>query len=181
VKGLVFTTLYDFCEAHFGADMVDDVIDAAALPHQGAYTSVGTYPFEEMVSLISALVRLSGISMPEIMERFGEFCFSSWVKRFPALFNDRDIFDVLGDIDKFHEEEVRRLYPDAVLPSFKVMSRTPNELILEYCSCKPVADLAVGVIRGAGNHLGSPVDVSYENGTAIRFCVRRQNARRLFA
>ena len=64
VKGLVFTTFLDFSEGRFGPDMVDDAIQAAALPNGGAYTSVGTYPFEEMVSLISKVVQLSGETLP---------------------------------------------------------------------------------------------------------------------
>jgi hypothetical protein len=182
LKGLVFTTFYDFCEDQVGADALDEIIEAADLPHAGGYTSVGTYPFDEMVALITAYVRRSGLTMPVVMEQFGAFCFASWVKKFPHLFADRDLFDVLANINDFHESEVRKLYPDAELPSFEVAARTAHYIVLEYKSCKPLADLAVGVIRGAGEHLGSPVSVSYATGAGgIRFHVKRVGADRLAA
>lgn len=174
MKGLVFTTFYDFCEEKVGADALDEIIEAADLPHAGGYTSVGTYPFQEMVALITAYVARCGQSMPFVMEQFGEFCFASWVKKFPHLFAERDLFDVLAGIDTFHESEVRKLYPDAELPSFKVVHRSANKLVLDYRSCKPLADLAVGVIRQAGRHLSCPVEISYAPAAGgIQFRVER--------
>lgn len=178
MKGLVFTTFFDFCEKRFGADLLEDAIDRAALPHGGAYTSVGTYPFQEMVSLITAVVQLSGIPMPAVLDAFGQHCFGVWVAKFPAEFAGGDLFDVLARIDDFHESQVRKLYPDAELPSFKVASRGPMEMVLHYHSCKPLADLAQGVIKGAAAHLNDPVDVEYSNaGDHVRFQVRRAKAR----
>lgn len=182
VKGLVFTTFFAFCEERFGADMLDDVIEEARLPHGGAYTSVGTYPFEEMVALITALVRRTRLTMPAAMEEFGAFCFARWVLKFPHLFADRHLFDILAGIDAFHHSEVKKLYPDAELPSFTVVRRTTDEIVLDYRSCKPLADLAVGVIRGAGTHLNFPVTISYNTiDGAVRFRVARANAQRLAA
>jgi hypothetical protein len=174
MKGLVFTTFFDFCEVHYGADLVDDAIALAELPHHGAYTSVGTYPFQEIVALVTAVTKLTKSSMPAVLESFGEHCFASWVKKFPATFDHKDIFDVLANIDTFHETEVKKLYPDAELPSFKVVSRTTDRLVLHYRSCKPLADLAIGVIRGAALYLNATLKVSYrKTGEAIEFDVRR--------
>ena len=182
MKGLVFTTFYAFCEERVGVDALDDIIEAANLPHAGGYTSVGTYPFAEMVSLITAYVSHSGKGMPCVMEQFGEFCFASWVKKFPSLFADRDLFDVLASIDDFHQSEVLKLYPDAELPSFKVIARTNDYVVLDYRSCKPLADLAVGVIRGAACHLSCPVEISYASAPeGIHFRVERAGVHRLAA
>ena len=182
MKGLVFTTFYDFCDSKFGPDLLEDVIDAAGLPHSGGYTSVGTYPFDEMVALISALATRTGIGLPALLEQFGEFCFGCWVKKFPHLFTGRDLFDILASIDDFHESEVRKLYPDAELPSFTVTGRGADYLVLDYRSCKPLADLATGVIRGAGKHMNSPVHVRYDKqGDSIRFRIERENIQRLAA
>lgn len=178
MKGLVFTTFYTFIEQRFGPDLLDDVIDTSGVPGGGAYTSVGTYPFDEMVALVVATVKLTGTAMPAIMEQFGEFCFGNWVSYVPAQFEGKDLFDVLADIDSFHETEVRRLYPDAELPSFTVASRSDDRLVLEYRSCKPLADLAAGVIRGASKHLARPVTVSHApaqgaDGPFVRFEIAR--------
>jgi hypothetical protein len=178
MKGLVFTTFYAYCEGAFGADMLESVIEDADLPTKGAYTSVGTYPFEEMVALITALVRLSGKDLKSTLEEFGQFCFSKWVNYAPGHFQGRSLFDILANIDQFHEAEVRKLYPDAELPSFQVDSRDESRLVLRYYSCKPLADLATGVIRGAASHLGETIEVGHrtisnDRGAHVRFEITR--------
>lgn len=159
MKGLVFTTFYDYCETTYGADFLDEVIESAQLPHGGSYTSVGTYPFSEMTSLMTALVDKSGGEFKPTLEAFGAHCFATWVKRWPGQFNGKCLFDVLASVDEFHEQQVRKLYPDAELPSFKVEARTADRLVLGYHSCKPLSDLAVGVIRGAAAYLDEAVQI----------------------
>lgn len=165
MKGLVFTTFFEHVKEKYGEDVVDDIIEAAELPNKGAYTSAGTYPFEEMVSLVIALVASTGTKMPVVLEEFGRTCFQKWVNYVPEHFVNRSLFDVMANIDSFHEIEVRKLYPNAELPSFQVESREADKLVLRYYSCKPLADLAVGVIKGAASHLDEKVDVHHSPGT----------------
>lgn len=165
MKGLVFTTFLDHVQEKYGEDMVDDIIEAAELPSGGAYTSAGTYPFEEMVSLVTALVAATGTRLPAVLEEFGTACFSKWVNYVPQHFRNKTLFDIMARIDEFHELEVRKLYPNAELPSFKVESRNDDRLVLGYHSCKPLADLAVGVIKGAAAHLNEEVKVRHERVT----------------
>jgi hypothetical protein len=180
MKGLVFTTFYDFCEVRFGEEVLDEVITLSNVPRGGAYTSVGSYPFREMVALTSALSTTTGMSTPQLLEAFGEHCFACWVSYSPAFFAGRDLFDVLSEVDHFHDNEVRKLYPDAELPSFEVAERGPSQLHLRYRSCKPLANLAVGVIRGAARHLGTPVEIHHAIATDlddphVRFTITRTN------
>lgn len=178
MKGLVFTTFYSYCEGAYGADLLEDLIEEADLPNKGAYTSVGTYPFGEMVALITGLVKRTGKDLRTILEEFGRYCFAKWVDYAPGQFRHRSLFDILGSIDHFHETDVRKLYPDAELPSFQVESRDDRNLVLRYYSCKPLADLATGVIQGAAAHLGETVEVSHRNvsgerGAHVRFEITR--------
>ena len=178
MKGLVFTTFYSHCEEEWGAEMLDDIIEDADLPNKGAYTSVGTYPFQDIVALFTALVRRTGQPLPQLLEGFGRFCFGKWVHYVPEHFANKDLFDIMSGIDEFHQTEVRKLYPDAELPSFQVESRDEKRLVLRYVSCKPLADLAAGVIQGAAGHLGERVDikhwpVAYGTEAHVRFEVTR--------
>lgn len=162
MKGLVFRTFYEFCEANHGQEVLDEVIEAADLPNRGAYTTVGTYPFAHMEALLGAFLERTGKTQQGTLQEFGVFCFKKWVKIWPAEFDGKELFDVLSNVDEFHERQVRKLYPDAELPSFRVESRTATELVLGYRSSKPLSDLAAGVIRGAGQHLEHPVSLSQE-------------------
>lgn len=162
MKGVVFTTFFDHVREQHGDDWVDDLIDDVDPPNGGGYTRVGTYPFDEMVQFVSAHCQRSGESLPVVLERFGQFCFEKWVQTVPEHFNgSSNLFDTLCQIDNFHETEVRKLYPEAELPSFKPVHRCEQRLELAYNSCKPLADLAVGVIRGASAHYGEAVEVRH--------------------
>lgn len=162
MKGLVFTEFFNHIEHSFGADMVDDVLDAAKLPHDGHYTSGGTYPFDEMVALVSGLCRCTGKPMPAVLDAFGQHCFAQWVHYAPQHFTGRPLFEILRHIDDFHETEVRKLYPDAELPSFVEEDCAGDCMTIGYYSCKPLADLAMGVIKGAARHLGERVATESE-------------------
>ncbi|KQQ48241.1 hypothetical protein ASF58_02660 [Methylobacterium sp. Leaf125] len=169
MKGLVFTELFRHVEALHGANMVDDIIEAAQLPHDGGYTSIGSYPFQEAVALLVALTRATGKSLPDTLDAFGTHCFERWVNYAPHFFTQqRGLFDILEGIDDFHETEVRKLYPDAELPSFLSEQRTERQLTLGYYSCKPLSALAVGVIKGAAAHVQQPVHMACEPATNAR-------------
>lgn len=176
MKGLVFTEFFRHVEATHGADTLDAVIDAAGLSHDGIYTSGGTYPFDEMVALVSGLCRVSGAPMPQVLEAFGEHCFAQWVHYAPAFFADKPLFDIYRDIDHFHEVEVRKLYPDAELPTFRMESRDARHMTIGYYSCKPLADLAIGVMKGAARYRGRSVAISavsavHEGKSYVRLAV----------
>ena len=64
MKGIVFTEFLEMIEARHDGDFVDDLIVTAGLPHDGAYTAVGTYPHTEMVALVVRYSAMAGT--PEI-------------------------------------------------------------------------------------------------------------------
>ena len=178
MKGLVFTTFYEYCEEAYGPRFLDELIDAARLANDGAFTAVGTYPFSEMQKLVAGLAVKTGRSPQAVLESFGTFCFSSWVSRMPEAFEGRTLFDILSSIDDFHENEIRKLYPDAELPTFRVENRSDNRLILAYRSEKPLSDLAMGVINGVAAYVNECIDLVSEqvvnpNERYVRITVTR--------
>ena len=55
MKGIIFTEFLELVEEKFGLGMVDKIISQSELNSGGAYTSVGTYEFSEMLQLNSHL------------------------------------------------------------------------------------------------------------------------------
>ncbi len=94
MKGLVFTTFYSHVEDRYGVDMLEDLIEDADLPNKGAFTSVGTYPFQDMVALVTALTKRTGKSLPVVLEDFGRDCFGKWVTYLPTHFENKCLFDI---------------------------------------------------------------------------------------
>lgn len=177
MKGVVFTEFLDFVAARFGDDMVDDIIAESAPPSGGAYTAVGTYSHGEMVALCSALAARTGQSAATVVQDFGNRLSDSFAHSHPAFFQRaRTLFDFLASIEGHIHVEVRKLYPDAELPSFAIEERSETRLVMVYRSPRRMEALSEGLILGSARQYGVQVRVSSEaidtaHGSATRFVV----------
>ena len=155
MKGLVFTEFMEMVESTWSFDMADAIIARANVA--GAYTSVGNYPHEEMVALVSALSVESGKPVADLIRIFGKHLFGRFLLAYPRFFEGIEgSFHFLSGIEKIIHAEVRKLYPDADLPTFEVES-APGSLTLTYFSEHPFADLAHGLIEGCLTHFGEDI------------------------
>jgi hypothetical protein len=179
MKGIVFTEFLEMVEHKFSADMVDRIIDEADVASGGAYSAVGTYPHGELVALVVKLSEATGVPVPDLVKTFGRHLFGQFVKGYPAFFAGvPSAFAFLERIENHIHVEVRKLYPDAELPTFECTSRGPATLELVYRSSRGFADLAEGLMLGCFDHFGEPTritreDLSGGNGTAVRFTLVR--------
>lgn len=177
MKGIVFTEFLEMVESRFSPEMADSIIEGAELPSGGAYTAVGTYNHSEMIELVTCLSKETGISAAELMRSFGMFLFERFYVLFPRYFNGIDSsFRFLGQIENYIHVEVRKLYPEAELPSFEYDISRPGSMCLTYRSTRPLAGLAEGLIRGCVAHFGENADIAVEDlsngkGTAARFLI----------
>jgi hypothetical protein len=181
MKGIVFTEFLEMVEDHFGDAAIERIIDEATLPSGAAYTSVGTYDHRELVQLVKRLSAATGIGVSELVCVFGRHLFSRFVDAYPHFFDGvNSAFDFLERIEKHIHVEVRKLYPDAELPTFTCHTRGPGHLEILYRSTRPFGDLAEGLIMGCIEHFGEPIDVRRENlpqdtGTAVRFILTHRD------
>jgi hypothetical protein len=181
MKGIVFTEFLEMIENKFSPEMADRIIEQADLRSGGIYTAVGTYDHSEMIELASRLSDETGIAPAEIMRSFGMYLFERFYTMFPIYF-DRvsSSFDFLQRIEGYIHVEVRKLYPEAELPSFACATPHPGCLRLTYRSARPFAVLAEGLIRGCIAHYGEAVDIEVEDlsdgtGTAARFLLTKRD------
>jgi hypothetical protein len=179
MKGLVFTEFLEMVETTWSFDMVDAIIARSQVASGGAYTSVGTYPHDEMIALVSALSLETQIPVPDLMRVFGKHLFGRFAIAYPRFFQrSNDSFQFLSGIENIIHAEVRKLYPDAELPTFEVES-SPDRLSMTYFSDHPFADLAHGLFEGCLLHFGGGVALRRENapgipGAQARFILTRQ-------
>jgi hypothetical protein len=159
MKGMVFTAFLEMVEKNFSADMVDDIIDDANLPSGGAYTAVGTYDHTELVSMVVALSKRTGIPASDLVEIFGENMFSLFYINYSNFFTDvPNAFTFLLGVDKVIHVEVLKLYPDARLPKFDC-ELNGDTLSMIYRSPRCFSDLALGLIRGCGKHFAENLHI----------------------
>lgn len=179
MKGIVFTEFLEFVEDQMGADMVDAIIDDCDLASGGAYTAVGTYPFAELRDLLLALARRAEADPADLLRGFGhKLCRTFTIGHGQYFAAAGSLFDFLGSIEDHIHVEVRKLYPDAELPSLKVAGRTDREMLLDYSSSRGLEALAEGLICASAEHFGETVAVTTAPSPlgAVRFTITRQAA-----
>ena len=180
MKGIVFCEFVEMMETEFSAEMADEIISSTELESGGAYTSVGTYDHHEMLALVTQLSEKTGTPVPDLVRAFGHYLFGRFVELYPAFFEGVDgAFSFLDRIEEHVHVEVRKLYPDAELPTFATSRPDDGTMIMVYQSKRPFADLAHGLIEGCITHYGEPVDVESEDlsndgHTHARFTLKRQ-------
>ncbi len=161
MKGIVFTKFLEMVEESYSVDFAEQMIEAVDLPSGGAYTAVGTYDHTEMVSLLVQLSKMTGRTVPDLLNAYGKYLFGQFAKLYPGFFEgvDSSIAFVARIEDVIHVE-VKKLYPDAELPKFDVIEHTPDCLKILYKSDRHLGDLAEGLIDSCIAHFGERETVS---------------------
>ncbi|MBU1664869.1 MAG: heme NO-binding domain-containing protein [Gammaproteobacteria bacterium] len=180
MKGMIFTEFMEMVEVTWSLDMVDTLIVRSNVASGGAYTSVGSYPHEEMIALVGALSQETGIAAPDLIRTFGQHLFGRFALAYPRFLQGiSGSFPFLTGIENVIHAEVRKLYPDAEPPTFEVKT-TADGLILTYYSEHPFADLAHGLIEGCVAHFSETIEVRREAvsdlaGAQARFILTLQS------
>jgi hypothetical protein len=150
VKGVVFNVLEQLVARDFGEDTWDALLDASEL--DGVYTSLGSYPDEHLVKLVSAASIALRMPADDVVLWFGRSALPLFAGRYPQLFepheSTRSFVLTLNDI--IHPE-VRKLYPGADVPEFDFEPRG-EILVMGYRSPRKLCSFAEGLLLGAADH-----------------------------
>lgn len=174
MKGIVFTEFLEMVESAFGLEVVDAIIEESQLASEGIYTSVGTYEFNEMVSLITNLSAKVNVPANDLIYTFGHYLFSSLGKAHPEVIQSYNSpLGLLYSIEDHIHVHVQKLYPEAELPTFKILEKTDTSISMIYSSSRGLYRLAHGLIEKTFEHFNSSATVSYEllkdDGTEVKF------------
>ncbi len=178
MKGIIFTEFLELVEQKFGFDMVDEIIEMADLPTGGEYTAVGSYDHQEIVGLVMALSEKSGLSPSQLQKVYGNHLFSRFPVLYPELFvkSADDALGFLEGVETYVHVEVKKLYPEAELPTFETHRPKPDELVMIYSSKRHFSDLAEGLIEGCIEHFGGGFQIEraeIEDGDKTRFHIKK--------
>lgn len=179
MKGVIFREFLDFLEQAHGYELVDKIITKSQVPSEGAYTSVATYPHDEMISLVVALSEETGASVPDLCKLFGKELFGRLDRVHQGVVASfSHVFDFLEALDNEIHRQVRKLYDNAEVPDVFVKEREGEDrLVVHYLSSRPFADVAYGLLEGAIAHFGTPYEVEKdpvkEDGTEAYFTLQK--------
>ena len=178
MKGIIFTEFLDLVEEKFGLAMVDKIITQSELDSGGAYTSVGTYEFNEMLQLISNLSQNTDIAVDDILMVYSEHPFKALIKAHPKLVEHyKDPMSLLATIENHIHVEVQKIYPDAQLPTFVLEERTDTKMVMVYKSDKALYMLGKGLMIETFKLFNVSANIEFEKlneqGSEVRFFINK--------
>lgn len=178
MKGIVFTEFLELVEEKFGFEMVDSILSNADLPSNGVYTAVGTYSFSEMLSLLINLNKETGIAIDELLLVYGEHFFSVVEKSYSFFLKEfNDPIEMLASIEDHIHVEVRKIYPDAELPTFTIIEKTEGKLVMLYKSSRAMHSFGLGLMNKTFEYFNEVatilVEKIKEDGTEVKFSIQK--------
>ena len=178
MKGIVFTEFLELVEEKFGLEMVDTIISSSDLESKGAYTAVGTYSFSEMLQLLQHLSEQTGLSIDALLLVYAEHFFEVIKISYPGLIETyKDPIEMLSSIENHIHVEVKKIYPDAELPTFEIVDRTDTSLIMIYKSSRAMHHFGLGLMNKTFEHFNATATINLEkikeDGTEVRFIINQ--------
>jgi len=178
MKGIVFTEFLELVEEKFGLEMVDHIISNSDLESNGIYTSVGTYSFSEMLQLLQHLSEKTDISIDNLLLVYAEHFFGVIEQSYPGLLATyKDPIEMISSIENHIHVEVRKIYPDAELPTFEVVEKTKDSLVMIYTSSRAMHHFGLGLMNKTFQHFNSTATIALEkikeDGTEVKFIINK--------
>ena len=158
MKGIVFNLLEEVVSRNHSEDTWDDILEAAEL--EGAYTSLGNYPDEDLGKLVGAASSALEKPTEEIVRWFGTKVLPLLAERYPNFFEEHKCArSFLLSLNGIHHTEVCKIYPNADVPDFTFHPSSDDVLVMEYNSHRQMCAFAEGLIRGAAAYFGEQVAI----------------------
>ena len=158
MKGIVFNLLEQIVSKEHGEETWEQLLDAAAL--DGVYTSLGSYPDEDLFKLVGAASEALDLPPDAVVRWFGRNAMPLFAERYPDLFTEHtDARSFVLTLNDIIHPEVRKLYPGAIVPEFAFDTSDPEVVAMDYYSPRKLCAFAEGLLLGAGDHFGETVDI----------------------
>lgn len=158
MKGIIFNLLEQVVTDEFGEDTWEAMLDASGL--EGAYTSVGTYPHDELHQLVVAAASKLDKPADDVVRWFGRTALPMLAARYPGFFAGHDgAKSFLLSLNDVIHPEVRKLFPGAYAPTFDFESVDDDTVSMGYNSYRGLCVFAEGLVEGAAAHFGDAVSI----------------------
>jgi hypothetical protein len=158
MKGIIFNLAEEVLTHAHGDETWDNILGRAGV--EGAYTSLGSYPDEELFALVRAASEITGIDEATVVRQLGEGAIPLLAQRYPLFFTPHTTTRAFVlTVNEIIHPEVRKLYPGADAPDFDFDTSDADVLVLGYRSTRRLCALAEGFIAGAAAHYGEVADM----------------------
>lgn len=160
MKGIIFNLLEEVITQAHGEDVWDSLLDAAQIA--GAFTSLGNYPDEDLLKLVSAASLSLAQPPAAIIRWFGVRALPLLAQKYPIFFEKfKSTRPFILTLNGIIHPEVRKVYPGAEPPMFDFDNSSPDVLVMGYYSKRKLCALAEGFVEGAAAYFGEVVRINH--------------------
>ncbi|WP_374275012.1 heme NO-binding domain-containing protein [Brevundimonas sp.] len=163
MKGVVFNLLEEAVGRAFGPDTWDTLIEMSGV--SGAYSSLGNYPDEEIEALVAAAGQALSLDRDAVLRWFGVNAMPILAELYPDFFRAPDARAFVEGVNDIIHSEVRKLYPGAACPHFRLQAHPSGDLVMDYLSTRNMCALAQGFVEGAAAWFGESVEFQHTSCT----------------
>ncbi len=160
MQGIMFTELSRYVDVELGRGSWLQVLDEAGLADR-TYSPRSPSPDPEFVRLVAAAAKLADRSDQTLLEGFGVYVSADLLGGLYGLLVDPtwELMDFLEHTEASIHTVVRTRDPSATPPQLRIDRPDANEVRIVYDSTRRMCSLAKGIIHGASDHYGEPVEI----------------------
>jgi len=183
MHGRILWQFRDFFQARHSTVAWGTLLKAAGLEDR-VYLAQA-YPDTEILSLLQAAEKMTGIPASVLLQDFGEFSVPALLGMYSYLIKPEwRTLDVIEHAEKVAHGAVRQQQVGAAPPFLRVRRVNSHTVILAYNSPRKMCAFAVGVGMGLGKHFGEDILVQHNppiclgsNGCEITYTSRPKKTR----
>jgi len=142
-----------FVNEEFGFGTWADPLDESGLEGK-RYSPTETYPDSDAVAILEVASEATGLSVQELLEKFGEYIGPSLLETYSGLIDDEwNTLDLIENTESDVHTDVRKRTSGAQPPDHGDVDRlSEDELVLHYTSDRQMCGLAKGIIRAIADY-----------------------------
>lgn len=162
MHGIIHLELQNFVIKGYGAEAWQALLSQAGLANE-IFTPLNAYPDEQILALVGAAERMTGVAAVNLLEAFGEFLVPRYIALYGKLLKPEwRTLDVIDSTEQTIHRVVRLRQPGAEPPRLRTQRTSPTEVILTYDSTRKLCAVARGIARGLARQFKEALTIDDE-------------------
>ena len=157
MKGIIFKLFEEYAEEVLGRDILAEAKKRCGL-ERTIFLATGSYPDEQLLSLIKAAADITGRSADDILYECGRYAIKPLSEIYSPFFKVKSAKEFLKNMDRVHTSMTRTL-PGATPPRFTYEEPSERELVIFYRSLRKLCTFAKGLIAGVADYFHERIAV----------------------
>ncbi len=152
MHGIIFAELKKYVDAKLGSGVWSELLETAGLGPR-MYLAIQAYPDEEVVDIVTAASKKTGLAVGVILGNFGEFIAPDLLGMYKGLVEPHwRTLETIENTENTIHKVVRMQHSEATPPYLSAVRTGTEEVTVTYNSPRRLCQVAKGIMRGMAVH-----------------------------